>query len=261
MKRINLFSVFLIMRVALLLVLSLTAGWIVYRTDWIYTQVIVYALLGFIVFDIFRVLQRTNKDLERFLTAMKYGDFDIVIDQKKLPQRYRQLLFQMEEIKSIYKKSSLEAEISSQLYEEVLNEQGAPFVLLDANNDLILSNPSFFKSLNSSKSRFLVDLKKVIPELSEMMNNYRGSFEHVFLNKEMEESILKVLEIKKDNQRFNLLVLSNTKGAQKDDEFEAWVTFGKVFSHEILNGITPIYSMSGSVKQLLQKVEDDSLEK
>ena len=225
MNRINLFSVLLVVRVLVLLALSLTAAWVFYRTDWIYTQIILYSLIAVLVLDIMRVLHKTNQDLDRFLTAMKYGDFDLVIDSDKMPKRYRNILDKMSEIKEIYHRESSLYNLQEALFMEVIGHLDRSFVLLKEGKE-VLSGGRLYEEFSVSGENRIDSLKKAIPNLEESLKTYRDSHR-------IEVSSLNILiQLKKinlDGVEYDLIFTTKENEGKDNQDFEAWVNFGKVF--------------------------------
>src|SRR5690606_8982921 len=96
-------------------------------------------------------------------------------------------------------------------------------------NELIAVNPKLFHSINSAE-----------PGKSEL---YKGSNE-LYLTIQATELRIRGTDVK-------LVTLQNIQPELQKQELEAWQNLTRVLRHEIMNSITPISSLTSTLREIL----------
>jgi signal transduction histidine kinase len=70
------------------------------------------------------------------------------------------------------------------------------------------------------------------------------------------ELIIHAAEFRLKNHKYTLVSLQDIQGELQEKEMEAWQTLIRVLTHEIMNSMTPITSMSATVIDLLKSIHN-----
>ena len=85
------------------------------------------------------------------------------------------------------------------------------------------------------------------------------------LNIESHLEKLKILaqsvQIKQDNKSINIITLQNIKTQLEESEIEAWQKLIRVLTHEIMNSVTPIKSLTYSMQKKLSSEDQSKVDK
>ncbi len=262
MIKVNVFGWGLLLRVTILLGACFLSGLIFLDSEWIFSQLILYTTIILVTLEMYNFLQRTNGDLSRWLEALKYEDYGNSFEEKNSRSRYSQLLSEMEKIKTQHAQHSNSYHQAKALNDLILDSIVTGLVLFNHQGDVVLKNSAAFELLKISKLEKMEDLDLVGQAISQSIVQATNSSNFLINQQTFREYLgneihVHVRKFKHVDSPFTLIVLGNVGNTGSGNNFETWVNFGKVISHEILNGISPIISLTSTLQDQLNKIEEN----
>lgn len=160
-------------------------------------------------------------------------------------------------------------------FKDINNERQAQFLYLQKilemvdvgiiaynleNGDVLWVNDSILKTLDLPSFKNIRFVEKRRPKLfDEIFETYHSNYQSI--NLEMREENLKVLIsdtiFQVDKNAFKLIVLQNIEDTLNKNESEAWKKLLSVMTHEIMNSIAPISSLSETLQTEVQLKLDE----
>ncbi|MGK7389332.1 MAG: sensor histidine kinase [Candidatus Cyclobacteriaceae bacterium M2_1C_046] len=256
------FRINIILRVLIIGLLALLLAFIITTTEWLFTPLFILLLLiGFVVNLIFYV-EKINNELSQFLYNIKQGGFTSLIKgnkggKKKLTHVFNEVIHE-------FKKVSIEKESHYQ-YLKTLNENiGISIISFKEHGEISLMNPSAKALLKKPFLKNIQQLEDIDPNLYKVLMKMRSGQREVIKSFIAGEMIHLSVQLKKfivQEEKFNVLLLQNIHHELEQKEVEAWQKLISVLTHEIMNSVTPIASLSTAVNQQLNSVDSvDDLE-
>jgi len=215
--------------------------------------------------ELFRFVSQTNQKLTRFLESVRYSDFiSGFTSDNKLGKSFKDLNEAFNEVLEAFRKARSEKEEHWQYLNTVVQQVRTGILSFDAdgNVQLINANAKRFMGITSIKNiRELIDIN---PKLYHAINSvepgkselYKGSNE-LYLTIQATELRIRAIDVK-------LVTLQNIQPELQKQELEAWQNLTRVLRHEIMNSITPISSLTSTLREILdhdmEKKGDDHYE-
>jgi two-component system nitrogen regulation sensor histidine kinase NtrY len=238
--------------IILLLVLSAIAVFIVQAE---YIRLVYLAiLLVLLVAELFHYIDRVNRDLSQFLISVLYDEFTLSFKEQGRGKSFRGLYKAMNAISLKLKTLSKEKETRS-LYLISLIEQVKVGIISYKPSGLVhLVNKAFKEMLATPTIRAGSDLKAREPDIYSILENVpvgERQLVKMRIHNEEKEFSIQSAGFRIEDQEFNLVSVQNIREELDERELEAWQKLIRVLTHEIMNSVTPITSLAGSLYDLV----------
>lgn len=250
----NDFRTRVILRVVLLgLSISLFL-YMVSRPNMLFAAILTGVIILLQHIEIFRFVSQTNRKLTRFLESVKYSDFiSGFTSDNKLGKSFKDLNLAFNEVLEAFRKARTEKEEHGQYLNTVVQQVRTGILSFDSegNVQLINANAKRFIGVNTIKN--INELIAINPKLFHAINSvesgkselYKGNNE-IYLTVQATELRIRGMDVK-------LLTLQNIQPELQQQELEAWQNLTRVLRHEIMNSITPISSLTSTLREILDQ--------
>lgn len=243
-------------RIALRVILiGLTMALFVYMIN--HTNMMFAALLtGMIIigqlFELFRFTSQTNRKLTRFLESVKYSDFiSGFTADNKLGSSFRDLNAKFNEVLEAFRKARSEKEEHWQYLNTVVQQVRTGILSFDTegNIQLINANAKRFMGLQSIKN--IEQLRDKKPKLLQAIKDVDPGKSTLYKSDQDFLLTIQATEMRIRGNTMKLLTLQNIQTELQQQEIEAWQNLTRVLRHEIMNSITPISSLTSTLREIL----------
>jgi len=199
-------------------------------------------------------LTRTNRSLNNFLKSVKYLDPSRGISEGD--KSFDLLNLTYNEIIDSIQKVKIEKEAEHQYFRNTIEHIGIGLISFNESGDIELFN-SAARDLSGIKFiRNIRDLDKSIPGISELMFSLKQGHSKMFKvvsgDEIMKLSIRKTV-FKIQAKTVNLVSLQNIRTELEEEEIEVWKKLISVLTHEIMNSVSPIKSLTSTVIKMFEK--------
>lgn len=234
--------------------LALALAYVLTNKTWFFTPLVLTILLLASVWALIYYIEKTNKDLTHFILSIKQGGFTSSFPTGKRGETYRKLSEAFNDVIEEFRKINLERETHYQYLQILTDNIQAGIISFDLEGNVMLANPAARQLLNLLRLSHTRDLKLVNPKLYERIINLepgqRQLLRVMIGNREMQLSI-QVKELIMDEKPFKIALMQDLNVELEEQEVEAWQKLTRVLTHEIMNSVTPIVSLTESLNTLL----------
>jgi two-component system nitrogen regulation sensor histidine kinase NtrY len=263
------FTFRLIIRLLFINLLAVLLVYLVYNTQLWFTITGVSLILFGSIVSLYFYINEIRDDIKRFILAVKTRDHTLNFKNKATKGSFPELYESFNEIIQTHKDIQLEQDAIFQLIKTIL-EQVPVGVIVIKKNKLASENSeiSFFNLAASSLlnvpaysywHRFEQHLPLFAAEIDKIRNGGKRFLELKIQDKFIQLSI-EVIPLNLYGNDHIIVSFQNIKDEIEQKETEAWNRLIGVISHEILNSITPISSLSDTVNQMINDKTSLSLE-
>ena len=213
-------------------------------------------LMGIIIIlqlvDIFKFISQTNRKLTRFLESVKYSDFiSGFAADNRLGRSFKELNIAFNEVLEAFRKARSEKEEHWQYLNSVVQQVRTGILSFDGDGNVQLINTNAKRFIGSSNIKNIKELIPLNPKLYHAINSaelgkselYKGPNE-IYLTIQSTELRIRGTDVK-------LVTLQNIQPELQKQELEAWQNLTRVLRHEIMNSITPISSLTSTLREIL----------
>jgi len=252
--RLNILARLLIVLAAL----SLLAFWIINRhyLRVVYLSVVIVLL----VVELFYFIDRRNRDLDHFLSALLNDDYMMVIKQYQKGRSYAGLYKTMNEIRQRFTTLSGEKELKIHYLGSLVEQTRVGIVSLDSDGKIQLVNRAFSDLTGITLAVAGSFMREVSSEFMDVISQVQPG-RHLLKNWKAGETVkplsMQVSGFRTGNDYFTLITVQDIRAELDEKELEAWQKLIRVLTHEIMNTVTPVISLSSSLNELLANNSDD----
>jgi two-component system nitrogen regulation sensor histidine kinase NtrY len=240
-------------------VLALSIGAFVF----VVTETRLYAfsiLLGlavlYQVISLVLYVERTNRELARFLLALRYHDFSQTFKEEGLGRSFDQLRHAFTEIMDGFRKIRMEKEEHYQYLQIIVQHVGIGLLAFQSDGEVELINPAAKKVFKVPFLKNIRALESFSPELLQRlrtMKPHQRALVKVQADGDTLNLALYSREFKLRDQKLTLVSIQNIQSELEEKEIESWQKLIRVLTHEIMNSITPIASLASTIDDLIEE--------
>lgn len=221
-------------------------------------------LVVFQVFSMFHYVDRTNRVLNNFLESIRYSDFTRTFEVEGLDSSFDRLKQSFNEVIKDFQAVRAEKEENFRYLHTVIQHIGIALIAFQKDGSIELINNATKKLFQIRQLGNVKDLNAFSPELvSKLMNIRHG--ENSLLKINVVDDILQLAiyatEFTIHNRTITLVSIKNIQQELEEKEMESWQKLIQVLTHEIMNSIAPISSLSATISGVLRDLGQSLKEK
>lgn len=247
----NRFSVNIILRI-LLLTISLAAAVWLYMRGMTPLAVLTIPLILLQIYGIYYYLNRINRKLTLFLESIRYEDFSIRFSaDNQLGKSFRMLNHQFNEVLEAFRQTRAEKEANLKYIDTIIQHISIGVFSFDAEGRIELINPAAFRLLGIYRLRNISELKPVHPGLAELLTELSSGNKILYATRQEQQLSIQAATVRLQGRLIKLISIQNIHSELQKKELEAWQNLTKILRHEIMNSVTPIVSLIGTMKEIV----------
>ncbi|MCP4405345.1 MAG: ATP-binding protein [bacterium] len=244
-----------ILRVVLL---SVTIGvwfWLFFGFSNLFATLAAVGVLAFYqIYALLRYVEKTNRNLARFLMAIKHADFSQSFTSPIKGAAFDDLNAAFQAVAHEFQRTRLEKEEHFRYLQTIVDHVGVALIAFSPKGGVELFNNASKRLLHRPHVRHITQLDAISPELSKALFHLKIGG-HQLLQVPQAGSILQLSMYATGfvlrRQEFKLVSIQNIANALDDKEIDAWQKLIRILTHEIVNSITPIASLASTANDLL----------
>lgn len=243
------FYIQLLIRVLLITLTALLLGFSV-ANKWYLS--LFFSLIALVaqVYSLIVFINRTNRKIAYFFDAIRNEDFTLRFPERVAIKSFKELNQSLNRVNGLIQEVHLQLQIREQYYQEILKQASIGIMTYNEKGHILFSNPTLEKLLDHSPLNHIKQLNQVDTNLYMIFESFEPFERKLFqLSNEREQTQLaiKSTPLTLDGKSLLLVVVQDIHKELDEKETESWVRLIRVLTHEIMNTITPIASISDSI--------------
>lgn len=246
----------IVLKVALMFTTLSIASYMLVK-QWYLVEVVLIPVIIMQIIDFFKFHKKAQDEVEQFVESVHYRDFSRYFDVKHAPLELQPLRQGFNDINTTMKVMSKEKETQYQYLQKILElvETGILSYEMES-GEVVWMNESLKKLLQIPYLKTIHSLSKRDWGLyHEIMSLPLG--QSIIATAHQEKSAFKVLlsatAFNTEGKKYKLVAFQNVNEALDETESKAWQRLLSVLTHEIMNSIAPISSLSSTLKNILNQ--------
>lgn len=219
-----------------------------------YLSFFVGLLLIWVLVSLFRYIDRTNRDLAHFFNSIKYNDFTFDSGLEEKGESFAQLYEGFSLINKKFLEIRADQEAEHQFLQTLVGHVDIGLLCINGQGEIILMNQALQKLLHKSYLVKIQGLAKVHPQLFETVQNLEvGQRELLKINiqNKLLHLSIQCVEIVLRKDPYRLISFQNIQNELEEQELISWQKLIRILTHEIMNSVAPISSLSSTIQQVL----------
>ncbi len=226
-----------------------------------YRVVLVLAILvlGGQIYALVRHLQRTNRELDKFLDAVRYADYTQRFSLEEQGVGYEELGASFNAVLERFRKFRGEREEQARYLQGVLEHVPIALVSHRGDGGLRLLNNAARKLFRTAQPERLDDLLVYGEEFNAQVNGLQTgdrTVTRIRVDGETVTVAMAVTEIRLGGVRERLFSLQSIQSEMEAVELEAWQSLVRILTHEIMNSLTPVASLTKTAEGILAEARE-----
>jgi two-component system nitrogen regulation sensor histidine kinase NtrY len=219
----------------------------------LFAAILTCIIIIFQVGELFHFVSLTNRKLTRFLESVKYSDFvSGFTADNKLGRSFKDLNISFNEVLEAFRKARSEKEEHWQYLNTVVQQVRTGIISFDADGEVQLINMNARKFLSVQNIKNINELKERNYKLHYILTHTEPGKSSLYKDANEFHLTIQATELRIRGADIKLLTLQNIQPELQKQELEAWQNLTRVLRHEIMNSITPISSLTSTLKDILE---------
>jgi len=259
------FTFRLILRLVVINLLGYLLFYLLKNTQLWFTIVGVGLIFIGAVISLYYYINEIRSDIKRFILAVKTRDHTLNFKNKATKGSFPELYESFGEILQVHKQIKMEQETMFQLIKTILEQVPVGVIVID--NTKTDQNSEEIAFFNQAASNLLaVPAYKYWHRIKQHAPKFVNEVEQIstggkrFLELKIQEKLIQlsieVIPLNLYGKSYTIISFQNIKDEIEQKETEAWNRLIGVISHEILNSITPISSLSDTINSMVADKEN-----
>lgn len=195
------------------------------------------AVVGYV--RLYRHYRRNIKKVRFLFDAIDNGDFSFYFPTEKRNKEDNILHQSLNRIKFFLQHTREEQMEREKYYEQILNAVDTGIMVVDSHDNILQHNQAALRLLDT--------------DVLTHMNQVKGKLKDEHLAKHETQAMLK-------DKHVRIIALSDVSNELSNQEVDSWIKLIRVLTHEIMNTITPVTSLSETLLKELNNEKQNAAE-
>ena len=240
------------------------ALFITLNSTFTFTPILVAGLIIYQVWSLIKYVDRTNRELAGFLESIRYSEFTRTFQISDAGTSFDELNTAFNEVMKDFQQVRSEREEHFHYLQSIVQNIDVSILAYQRDGTVEMINPAAKKLFQVSSLRDINSLSALSQKLTDTLLTINPG-ENKLVKVQDEEDILQLAifatEFKVKDKVILLSTIKNIQNVLEEQETAAWQKLIRVLTHEIMNSIAPISSLSSTVENMVKPYTSSKKEK
>ncbi len=226
--------------------------------EYFITPFLIGLIVIFQIYLIFKYLDKTNRDLASFLESIRFSEFTRSFKIEGMGSSFDELNQAFNDVIQDFQKVRSEKEEQYQYFQNLVRNIDVSIITYQRDGRVDMVNNSFKKLFQINSVKNIHDLEVISSDLVNTLINFEPGKSSLVKIQE-EDDILQLAisgtEFKIHDKSIILVTIKNIQSVLEDQETESWQKLIRVLTHEIMNSITPISSITSTLDLMFKEAK------
>lgn len=246
-----------------IILISLNTFWVsvaIQDLNRVYTLIVAFSLVIIQIVAFIHYFNKTNRNLTNYFSSLLSKDFSQSLTRQPI-KSLSDLNVITEGIKELIRSSVIEKENHYNYLQHVVSHIETGLISATSEGKILLMNNAakkLFNILPSAEIFQINNLPKEITSILKQIKNDRQLSLSLNRNTEKVPVLVRKTTFILNEQEVFIITFQNIKNAMEEKELESWQKLISILSHEIMNSMTPITTLTHAIKKSIE-VEAENL--
>jgi len=223
------------------------------------TPALLLLLIALEFYSLYRYVDKTNRDLASFLESIRFSEFTRSFQIEGMGSSFNELNRAFNDVINDFQKVRSEKEEHFHYLQSIVQNIDVSIIAYQHDGNIEMINKSAKKLFQLGSVKNVSQLAPLSQDLVKTLLSIKPG-DSKLVKVQDEDDLLQLAinatEFKIKNKVIILATIKNIQNVLEEQETEAWQKLIRVLTHEIMNSITPIASLSSTLEVMLKEVKD-----
>lgn len=207
--------------------------------------------------------EQSNRRLGKFLDSIRYNDFATTFSTNVKGKTYEHLNASFNEVIQLFKNTRAEKEVQYNYLQTVIQHINTGIIAYRKDGEVDIVNNAIKRLFGINNLKHIQQLNALDESITHQLLNIKAG-DSILIKLLKEDTVLQLAvvatEFKKQGEEYLLVSFQDIHAELEAKEIESWQNLIRVLTHEIMNSITPISSLTTTVNQMVFEEESAGAE-
>ncbi|HAN76671.1 MAG TPA: ATP-binding protein [Bacteroidales bacterium] len=221
------------------------------------TPILLLALVIYQLYSLVLFVEKSNRDITQFLESIRYSDFTRTFQTEGLGSSFDDLKKAFNDVITDFQKIRTEKEEHFFYIQNIIRHIDIGIIAYAEDGSIEMINDAAKKLFQIYNLKNIKALKTWNSEIEATLNDIKTGENRLIKVSDKDELLqlsIFATEFRLNNRTIKLISIKNIQAELEEQEMEAWQKLIRVLTHEIMNSIAPIASLTATVNGMIADV-------
>ncbi|MBS3808194.1 MAG: ATP-binding protein [Bacteroidales bacterium] len=228
--------------------------------EYFITPFLIGVLIIFQIILLVRYVDTTNRNLASFLESIRFSEFSRSFHIEGMGDSFEELNKAFNEVIGDFQKIRQQLEEQYQYLQSIVRNIDISIITYHKDGTVDMMNKAFQNLFQVYNLKNIRQLEKVNQELADILMKLEPGKNYVLKIKQ-EDDILQLAvygsEFRLHTKRIMLVTIKDIQYVLEEQETETWQKLIRVLTHEIMNSITPVASLTSTLSLMVKDTKEE----
>lgn len=244
----------IVIRIILIVFSALLLAFLSFKTNYLYCIVSLIIVISLQTWNLISYIIKRRDELKKMLEYIKENNATMYFSKSYNPH-FKELGYFLNEIGEIVRKVRLEKENQLRYTQYIIEHIGIGLLSYDQYGKVEFINLAAKNLLNIHDIKSIEILDKMHLGLKDILLSMNAENQKVFITKsggKLLHLAIRMSVVKIAEKEIRLVSFQDIKNELDEKEIESWQKLTRVLTHEIINSITPVTSLTGTISNFFK---------
>lgn len=245
-------------RVFIIVALAFLMGWSVFEKAWPVISILLLITITLLAGNLIVFLNKTNRQLSYFFEAIQNEDLTLVFPEEGSVKSVSELNKSINGVNEKLRAIKSELQEQERYYKTILEQVSIGIITFNESGSIFLANSAAQKLFGHEHLTHIQQLSRIDKNLYSVVKTLQPWGHNLvsFNGKEGTVQLsLRSTPFKTSRESLQLVAIHDIRNELETKELESWMKLIRVLTHEIMNSIAPVTSLSQSLLGYYDKLE------
>jgi len=239
-------------------ILAMAGTYFIIQKNYIFAgSVFLFAFI--LIPSLITFLNETNRKIAFFIDAVKNEDATLKFPENVKNPALKKLHQSLNKVNEFITKTKIQIEHKEKFYEALIEHSATGLLSIGEDGDFEILNNAARKYMGveyTANLKLLSNRNRSLYDVLVNINPGETKTAKIFVNNDFFHLSMRCTEIKYFDKKLKLVSMHNIRFELEEKEIESWQKLFRVITHEIMNSIAPIISVSNTLGRMYKSDQE-----
>jgi PAS domain S-box-containing protein len=237
----------IVIRITIIALLSAFSGWTINNGQPIYNSIALLLVILILIINLVWYTKKINKKIAYFFDSISNDDFSLSLHEYNGDKLLNKLSSSLKRISKQIEQIHIENQQQEKYFEAMIEHITVGIMSINSQGFIMNCNSSLKKLLGLNQLTHVRQLEKIDIKLAKLANSIEPNQEKtvtISCKNGQVTLLIKASAFKSNKEQLKLISLQDIRKELDEKELDSWLKLIRVLTHEIMNSIAPVTSLS-----------------